>query len=100
MSLVELGTPVETALVIGGWPDAEQTRAPTVYGRIPADALRLAARGFYSVADGKALDKRGVKLLLRIKSALGLKPIKRLADGSFLAKIYATAHDRKKDRNG
>ena len=100
VSLVELGTHVETASVIGGWPDAEQTLAPRLYDRIPHDALRLAGRGFYSVNDWKTLDKQGVKLLFRIKSARVLKPIKRLADGSFLAKIYATSHGRKKDRNG
>ena len=100
LSLVELGTHVETALVLGGWQDAEQTLAPRLYDRIPADALLLADRGFYSVADWKALDKQGVKLLFRIKSNLALTPLRRLADGSFLAKIYANSHDRKKDRNG
>ncbi len=100
VSLVELGTHVETALVIGGWQDAEQTLAPKLYDRLPADALLLADRGFYSVADWKTLDKQGVRLLFRIKSNLVLKPVKRLSDGSFLAKIYASSHDRKKDRNG
>ncbi len=100
LSLVELGAHVETALVIGGWQDAEQTLAPKLYDRIPADALLLADRGFYSVADWKTLDKQGIKLLFRIKSNLVLTPIRRLADGSFLAMIYDTVADRRKDRNG
>ncbi len=87
-SLVELGTHVEVALAIGGWQDGEQSLARQLWDSIPSDALLTEDRGFYSYEDWKALDLRGVKLLVRLKSNLILKPIQRLPDGSYLAKTY------------
>jgi len=98
-SLVELGTHVETALEIGGWHAGEQTLARRLWDRLPDDALLLEDRGFFSYDDWKALNSR-VKLLLRLKNNLILRPIERLADGSYLAKIYPSGHDRDADRNG
>ena len=46
------------------------------------------------------LTSRGVKVLARVKSGLILEPIRNLADGSYLAKIYRTPEDRQKDRDG
>lgn len=99
VSLVELGTHVETALAIGGWKDAEQTLARQLWDQIPPDALLIEDRGFFSYKDWKALNSR-VKLLIRVKSPQILKPIKRLSDGSYLAKIYPRSYDRDQDRNG
>ena len=100
VSLVELGTHVEVAFQFGGWQDSEQMLVKSLFERIPADALLLEDRGFFSYEHWKTLDSRGVKLLLRIKNHLVLKPIQRLPDGSFLAKIYPKSYDRVKDRNG
>lgn len=99
VSLVEVGTHVELAIAIGGWHDGEQTLARQLFDTIPADALLLEDRGFFCYEDWKTLHLR-VKLLLRMKSNAILKPIKQLSDGSYLAKIYASSNDRKKDRNG
>ena len=98
-SLVEVGTHVELAIAIGGWHDGEQTLARQLFDQIPPDALLLEDRGFVCYEDWKTLHLR-VKLLLRVKSNMILKPIKRLSDGSYLAKIYPSSSDRKKDRNG
>jgi Insertion element 4 transposase N-terminal/Transposase DDE domain len=98
-SLVELGTHVELAIAFGGWCEGEQKLARQLWDKIPPDALLLEDRGFFSYDDWKALNLR-VKLLVRMKSHHVLKPIKRLSDGSYLAKIYATGHDRDKDRHG
>ena len=46
------------------------------------------------------MTSRGVKILARVKSRLILEPIRHLADGSYLAKIYPTPEDRRKDRDG
>ncbi|MGL5098237.1 MAG: IS4 family transposase [Planctomycetia bacterium] len=100
VSLVELGTHVEVALAIGGWQDSEQKLVEPLWDKIPADALLLADRGFFSCEHWKTLDSRGVKLLLRIKNNLVLKPIRRLPDGSYEAKIYPSPRDRSHDRNG
>lgn len=100
VSLVELGTHVEVAMAIGGWHDSEQALVKQLWDKIPADALLLEDRGFFSYAGWKTLDSRGVKLLVRIKSNMILRPIKRLADGSYLAQIYPSPHARNQDRDG
>lgn len=99
VSLVELGTHIETALAIGGWGDDERTLARSLWDQIPADALVLKDRGFFAYEDWKALNSR-VKLLARVKSQLVLRPMRRLSDGSFLAKIYPSSYDRDRDRKG
>ena len=98
-SLVELGTHVEFALAIGGWHDDERTLARTLWAQLPADALLLEDRGFFSYDDWKALNSR-VKMLIRAGSHLILQPIQRLSDGSCLAKIYPSSYHRQKDRDG
>ena len=100
LSLVELGTHVEVALTVGGWQDSEQKLVERLWDRIPADALLIEDRGFFSYDHWKTLDARGVKLLVRIKDHLVLRPIRRLSDGSFEAKIYPSSYDRSRDRNG
>ena len=45
-------------------------------------------------------DRAGLKILARVTSRLILKPIRNLADGSYLAKIYRSCYDRQIDRNG
>lgn len=100
VSLVELGTHVEVALAIGGWHDSEQKLVSRLFDKIPADALLIEDRGFFSYEHWKTLDSQGKKLLLRVKSNMLLRPIQRLSDGSFLAKIYPSPYARDKDRDG
>jgi Insertion element 4 transposase N-terminal/Transposase DDE domain len=100
VSLVELGTHVEVAMAIGGWHDSEQKLVGQLFDKIPADALLIEDRGFFSYEHWKTLDSQGVKLLLRVKSNMILRPIQRLPDGSYLAKIYPSSYARDKDRNG
>jgi hypothetical protein len=99
VSLVELGTHVEVALAIGGWHDDERTLARTLWDRLPPAALLLEDRGFFSYDDWKALHLR-VKLLVRLKSDLVLRPLRRLSDGSYLAKIYRASYYRQRDLDG
>ena len=100
LSLVELGTHVETALVIGGYHDSEQKLVVQLWDKVLINSLLLEDRNFFSYNDWKTLDSRGVKLLVRIKSNMILKPIEKLSDGSYLAKIYQSSYNRDKDRNG
>lgn len=99
-SLVELGTHVEVAIALGGVHDGEQTLARQLWDRLPPDALLTQDRGFFSFEDWKALILRGIRLLVRIKSQLVLQPLRRLADGSCIAKIYPSPYHRQKDRDG
>ncbi|OWK40343.1 Mobile element protein [Fimbriiglobus ruber] len=100
VSRVEVGTHIEVALVLGGYHDGEQTLAEKLWDKLPADSLLLEDRGFFSYEHWNALDTRGIKLLVRIKSNMVLKPTQRLADGSFLAKIYPSPYHRSQDRDG
>lgn len=100
VSLVELGTHVETAFVVGGWQDSEQALVQHLFDRVPADALLLEDRGFFSYPAWKALRARRIELLVRIKKNLVFQPIRKLSDGSFLAKIYPSGKDRRQDRKG
>lgn len=99
VSLVELGTHVDLAFVVGGYHDGETTLARQLWEHLPADALLLEDRGFFGYEDWKALHGR-VKLLVRGKSNLVLEPIEKLSDGSYLAKIYPSAKSRRHDRDG
>jgi hypothetical protein len=100
VSLVELGTHAEVALAVGGWQDSEQRLVEQLWDQIPAGSLLIEDRGFFSYDHWKELDGRGVKLLIRLKSNLVLRPLQRLPDGSSLAKIYPSAYHRDKDRDG
>ena len=99
-SLVELGTHVEVAMAIGGWQDDERKLARQLFHLIPPDALLMEDRGFFCFEDWKELDSREIKLFVRVKSQIVLKPIQRLSDGSYLAKIYKSSYHRDKDRGG
>lgn len=100
VSLVELGTHVEVAMAIGGWHDSEQKLVGQLWHKIPADALLIEDRGFFSYEHWKNLDSQGKKLLIRVKGNMVLRPIQRLPDGSYLAKIYPSSYARDKDRDG
>jgi Insertion element 4 transposase N-terminal/Transposase DDE domain len=100
VSLVELGTHVEVAFAIGGYRDSEHRLVEHLWDRIPADALVIEDRGFFSYDHWNTLDSQGVKLLVRIKSNMVLRPIRHRADGSYEAKIYPSPYDRDRDRHG
>lgn len=100
VSLVELGTHVEVAIAIGGYQDSEQTLAPQLWDHIPPDALLTEDRGFFSYENWKALDSRGIRQLVRLKSNLILEPIERLCDGSCLTTIYPSSRHRQQGRGG
>jgi hypothetical protein len=99
VSLVELGTHLEFAFVYGGWHDSERTLVEQLWGAIPADALLIEDRGFFSYESWKTLHSKH-KLLVRVTNSMVLKRLQHLADGSYLAKVYPNSWDRHKDRNG
>lgn len=100
VSLVELGTHVETALVAQPITVSEQSAVEELLTRIPPDALLLWDRGFFSYDLWKQLVSQGVRLLARVPHQLVLRSIERLSDGSFLAKVYPDSWSRQKDRHG
>ena len=100
VSLVELATHVELAFVVKPIRCGETTMMRALWRHLPADSLLLEDRGFFSYAQWERAQAEGVHVLARVKKDLILKPIQRLSDGSYLARIYPHGHDREKDRNG
>ena len=100
LSLVELGTHVELAFVVRSISHGEPSMVGGLLRHLTTEMLLLEDRGFFSYLHWKEALSRGVKILARVKSGLILKPIRVLADGSYLAKIYRTPEDRRKDREG
>jgi hypothetical protein len=100
LSLVELGTHVEVAFQIKPCTVSEQAMLPSVLRHVTPDMLLIWDRNFFSYELWKTLNSREIKVLARVKANLILRPIQRLSDGSYLAKIYPNAYARQKDRDG
>jgi len=100
LSLVEVGTHVEFAFCTGSYRTGERTLFPQLLPHLQSGMLLLCDRGFFSYYLWKSVVLRGVHLLARLSKGMILKPLAHLADGSYLAKIYATPRDREKDRDG
>jgi len=100
LSLVEVGTHVEVALVIKPCQRGETSMVDGLLRHLQPGMLLLWDRNFFSYALWHKLARRGVQILARVKANLVLKPIRSLPDGSFLAKIYPSPYDRSKDRHG
>jgi hypothetical protein len=100
LSLVELGTHVEVAMLVKHIHCGERTMVAALLRHLSAEMLLLLDRGFFSYELWRQLDATGVKLLARVVKNLILRPICNLSDGSYLAKIYKGACDREEDRDG
>jgi hypothetical protein len=100
LSLVELGTHVEVALVVRSSSHGEQSMVAGLFRHLTPNMLLLWDRGFFSYGLWQQMIARDVKVLARVKSGLILQPIQDLADGSYLAKVYKSPYDRMKDRGG
>jgi hypothetical protein len=103
VSLVEVGTHVEVAFVARGLRQphsGEQSLAPLLFGHLRPGMLLVWDRNFFSYSLWKKLVRRKIQVLARVSGRLVLRRRRQLADGSYLAKIYATAADRARDRRG
>ena len=100
VSLVENGTHVLFGTHWGRYRDSEGTLAVKVLAHLEAGMLCLADRGFFGYALWKQASSTGADLLWRVKKNLVLPCHRRLSDGSYLSKIYASSQDRRHDENG
>jgi transposase IS4-like protein/DDE family transposase len=100
LSLVELGTQVEVALVVRPCRSDERAMVAGLLHQITPEMLVLLDRAFYSYERWRQFEARGVKLLARVVKSMILRPIHILADGSYLAKVYKSPSDRRKDHDG
>jgi hypothetical protein len=102
LSLVELGTHAEQALVlkgVRGKQTGEQSLAPALIRHLRQGMLLLWDRGFFSYNLWQAVLLR-CELLARVSVRLVLRPIRQLSDGSTLSKLYPSSYDRSRDRWG
>lgn len=100
VSLVENGTHVLFGSQIAGCRVGEAPLAERAIDALREGMLCLADRNFFSYALWTKAAKPGVALVWRIKVGMNLPCHQRLADGSYLSKIYRSNYDRQKDRNG
>ena len=100
VTLLENGTHVLFGAEMGRYKKGEKTLAQKVVRRLPADALCLADRNFFSYALWNAALATGANLLWRVPNNLILPKLRRLSDGSYLSKIYPSSKARAKDRDG
>ncbi len=62
--------------------------------------LLLWDRGFFSYQTIREVLDREAQLLARVKNSLIFQPLRRLSDGSYLAKVYLSPRHRRKDLEG
>lgn len=100
VSLVENGTHVLFGTRMGGCGESETALTRDVLAALAEGMLCLADRGFYSCDAWQRGRATKAELVWRVKKNLRLPCLKRLRDGSFLSRIYASDKDRRHDRNG
>jgi hypothetical protein len=100
LSLCEAGTHALLDWVAKPQRISEVAMAPTLLGRLPPGCLLLWDQNFRSYDLVRRVVERGACLLGRGRADVELTPLRRLGDGSYLARLYPTAGDRRRDRNG
>jgi hypothetical protein len=100
LSLCETGSHVLWRSLIKPCSCGEVTMAHHLLRSLQKDMLLLWDRNFLSYQTVAEVRRSGAHLLARIKSNLIFEPIRVLDDGSYLAKLYRSPADRRKDRDG
>jgi hypothetical protein len=98
VTLVESGTHVLFGAEVGDYGTGEATLARSVIKRLKPDMLCLADRGYVGFEMWCQAAETGAALLWRVRRNQVLPCLERLADGSYLSKLYATEKDRRHDR--
>ena len=99
VSLVETGTHVLFGTRMGSYSVGEITLAKEVLGNLRAGMLCMADRNFLGFKLWQLACATGADLLWRAKKQLVLPCDKRLADGSYMSRIYPSWRDRRHDTN-
>ena len=100
LSLVELGTHAELGLALKAHRRNERTMVAGLLRLLTPEMLLLLDKGFFSYELWRELAARRVNVLARVTTQMVLRPIRELADGSYLAKIYKGDSNRERDRDG
>ncbi|MCX6624743.1 MAG: IS4 family transposase [Acidobacteria bacterium] len=100
VALLENGTHVLWAARLGPFATDELTLAREVVPALRKGMLCLADRFFPGYNLWQRAAKTGADLLWRVRQNARLDVDQRLADGSYLSRIYASTSDRRSQRNG
>jgi hypothetical protein len=100
LALCELGTHAICDLGLKPCRRNEQVMASALLDALEPGMLLLWDRGFFSYDLVRRALAPGAHLLARVPTRLALTPLRRLADGSYLAKLYPSAAARAQDRAG
>src|SRR6202166_779772 len=100
VALLESGTHILWAAHMDQYATDELTLAERVIPALGKGMLCLADRFFPSYKLWRMAANTGADLLWRTRQNARLEVEKRLADGSYLSRIYASTSDRRKERNG
>jgi Insertion element 4 transposase N-terminal/Transposase DDE domain len=100
LSLCETGTHVLWRSLLKPHRRSEVVMAPALLRSLQADMLLLWDRSFLSYTTVCQVLRREAQLLARIKQNLVFVPLKRLYDGSYLARFYAAQEFRRRDEGG
>ena len=100
LALCEVGTHVLYQTQIKPCCRSEVTMAPVLLRALRPDMLLLWDRGFLSYQLVQQVRRRGAHLLARIKNNLVFRPLRRLSDGSYLAKLCPSPRHRDRDEAG
>lgn len=100
VTLLENGTHVLFGAELGSYNTSEAKLARKVVTRLPADALCMGDRYYFSYVLWTLALASKAALLWRMRSDLIFPKLKRLSDGSYLTKIYPSARARARDVGG
>jgi Transposase DDE domain len=100
LSLCETGTHVLWRSVLKPHRRSEVVMAPTLLRHLQSDMLLLWDRSFLSYATVRQVRQQQAHLLARIKKNLVFVPLRRLHDGSYLAKLYRSPRHREREEGG
>src|SRR3954465_4530479 len=100
LALCETGSHVLWRSLIKPYHRGEVTMPHYLLRLLQPDMLLLWDRNFLSYQTVAEVRQRRAHLLARIRSNLIFEPIRTLADGSYLAKLYRSAADRRHDHDG
>lgn len=97
VALAECGTHAIIDAAIGPYTTSEPALSAEVIGRLRAGMLCLADRGFYSFTAWQAASATRADLLWRVKDNPKLEPVQELDDGSYLAEVFDSTADRRRE---
>jgi hypothetical protein len=100
LALCELGTHAVCGLNLKPCRRNEQVMVPALLDQLGAGMLLLWDRGFFGFALVRRVLATGAHLLARVQLGRELRPLRRLADGSYLAELRPPAEARRRGEGG